>query len=677
MQSSIAGEAPVLLPLSSPGGRPYWYVATDRMTAASAILCSKGGSPRREAGMPALDQEAYCSAALDGAPDDASRVREALLFSVAVLPSPVTPSTIMKLTGMLTGSSAAIKSPRHERHVEELVSFLGDPRCHPLVKAAVAHAYILAIQPFTVGNGRLARLVTNIVLLRSGYSFVLNASLSAAIARHSADYIQAVRSIFLPENAASLTAFVEYIMEMLVETYREALAAAEQNAAKQPSEQGLPEESQAEEKPASSDTEETIAVAGITLDALSDQVFCDRLAELASSWNMWNHNVASAVRGFLRDGILEFTYKDCLERTGWSIKEYRRAYSALRKREMVVNVTPVKSRNRNTAARFRFLLRSAESFARLESVCSNTDIPGLMPPSLFWNQIAKMENSSSDLARQGAAIIRDMISRGILEFTAWEWAANTHMSRNEFDHLRGMLLYRRLIINLNRVDKDRYVMSGRYRFALGDETTESSGTGAPRSVMDAAAFWKQVSAMDINRSMYIRRVAQAIRDFITAGKMEFTSIELLSHACLQRKSHFSQIQWLQSRGMICRVDNKPHASRPYHYRFTIVIKTPEDAVPPVIPQTPMGKCLYQMENSQSPTLRRGAVIVREMIREGMTGFTSDQWLRRSGMCIMEYDDIRYTMLHFGAMESTLKEGNRSPSHFCGYRFILQEDDMDL
>ena len=244
MQFSISREAPVLLPLNSLGNRPYWFVATARITAASEILCSKDGNPHCDTEMPVLAQEAYYSAALDGAPGDSSLVQEAMSFSDSILHSPLTSSTMMKLAGMLAGPSVTCKSPRHESHVEELVRFLRDPHFHPLVKGTIAHAYILATQPLTVGNGRLARLLTHIVLLRSGYSYLLNASLSAVIARHSADYISAVRSIFLPENAGSLTGFLEFMMEMLVETYREGTIDGEYVEGVQYSESSLSEAEQ-------------------------------------------------------------------------------------------------------------------------------------------------------------------------------------------------------------------------------------------------------------------------------------------------------------------------------------------------------------------------------------------------------------------------------------------------
>lgn len=688
MQFSISREAPVLLPLNSLGNRPYWFVATARITAASEILCSKDGNPHCDTEMPVLAQEAYYSAALDGAPGDSSLVQEAMSFSDSILHSPLTSSTMMKLAGMLAGPSVTCKSPRHESHVEELVRFLRDPHFHPLVKGTIAHAYILATQPLTVGNGRLARLLTHIVLLRSGYSYLLNASLSAVIARHSADYISAVRSIFLPENAGSLTGFLEFMMEMLVETYREGTIDGEYVEGVQYSESSLSEAEQQtvpsdvlDNQSTLSDSGETITVAGITLNASTDQSFYERLTDLEYSFHQWNRDMASAIHSFLRDGMLEFTYADCLERTGWSIMEYRRAYTALKKRMMVVNMHPVKNRYRNEPGRYRLLLRSADSVAHRESNHSTKNLPGLMKPSQFWERVDNMALSSSDAARKGAVIIKDMISQGIMEFTSTDWILNTHMSPKEFDNVRSHLRFRHLIINLTSVNEKRFGLQARYRFTLGnpadggDVSHFSSTEDDQKAEIDAATFWKLVSTMDISRSDFIRRIAQTVRDFISVGKMEFTSTEMFDHTGIQRKGHHSLIQWLVSHGMIIRVDTKPKKHDPRRYRFTIAINGPEDIIPPVLPQTPMGKCLYQMENGRSTTLRRGAGIVREMIREGITEFSTDQWLARTGMNLLEYDTIRFTMIYRGALEKAGSQRAERPYEFGRYRFILQESDL--
>jgi Fic family protein len=43
---------------------------------------------------------------------------------------------------------------------------------NPLVKASIAHHYLAAVHPFVDGNGRVARLLLNLILLRAGYPIV-------------------------------------------------------------------------------------------------------------------------------------------------------------------------------------------------------------------------------------------------------------------------------------------------------------------------------------------------------------------------------------------------------------------------------------------------------------------------------------------------------------------------
>ena len=77
----------------------------------------------------------------------------------------------------------------------QFYAFLADVGVHPLIKAAVGQAYILAARPFQDANERLGRLISNAVLLRYGYDFFLDISISAYIARESYRYFKAMREI--------------------------------------------------------------------------------------------------------------------------------------------------------------------------------------------------------------------------------------------------------------------------------------------------------------------------------------------------------------------------------------------------------------------------------------------------------------------------------------------------
>lgn len=55
--------------------------------------------------------------------------------------------------------------------LDDLLGWLNGEETHPLIGAALGHAYLAAIHPFADGNGRVARLLARLVLGRSGYGF--------------------------------------------------------------------------------------------------------------------------------------------------------------------------------------------------------------------------------------------------------------------------------------------------------------------------------------------------------------------------------------------------------------------------------------------------------------------------------------------------------------------------
>ena len=64
---------------------------------------------------------------------------------------------------------------------------------HPLLRIGVFIVHFLAIHPFQDGNGRLSRILTTLLLLRSGYSYVPYASLEAIVEQNKETYYLALR----------------------------------------------------------------------------------------------------------------------------------------------------------------------------------------------------------------------------------------------------------------------------------------------------------------------------------------------------------------------------------------------------------------------------------------------------------------------------------------------------
>ena len=65
---------------------------------------------------------------------------------------------------------------------------------HPILVISNFIFEFLAIHPFIDGNGRLSRLLTNLLLLRSGYSYIPYVSLEEIIEASQAEYYQSLRA---------------------------------------------------------------------------------------------------------------------------------------------------------------------------------------------------------------------------------------------------------------------------------------------------------------------------------------------------------------------------------------------------------------------------------------------------------------------------------------------------
>ena len=83
------------------------------------------------------------------------------------------------------------------REMEELVRWvnkaIAENSFHPLLIVAIFVVVFLAIHPFQDGNGRLSRILTTLMLLRTGYSYVPYASLESVVEDNKDLYYKALR----------------------------------------------------------------------------------------------------------------------------------------------------------------------------------------------------------------------------------------------------------------------------------------------------------------------------------------------------------------------------------------------------------------------------------------------------------------------------------------------------
>ena len=254
-----------VLSLYDPYGKPYWYVLTDKMVAASERLVEETMNqderfdPYRAPMTSAMTEEMFFTSFVEGAqiplqeamdflgrgtePEDVQEQmiwnnRQAWSVMVKALYKPMDETFVKSLAYMLTDEMegradgyrqtdrhpiAAMHSEPYEvptavslpDRMQEYYGFLQTPSVHPLIKAAVGQAYLLAARPFPEGNERLSRMISSAVLLRSGYDFFRDISISSLIARENYRYYKAMCDILRPENGSDLTYFIEYYIDLL------------------------------------------------------------------------------------------------------------------------------------------------------------------------------------------------------------------------------------------------------------------------------------------------------------------------------------------------------------------------------------------------------------------------------------------------------------------------------
>jgi Fic family protein len=99
-----------------------------------------------------------------------------------------------KMVGIVFETATPFDTPRR---MTELISWLNEVReerrLHPLIVVAVFIVVFLEIHPFQDGNGRLSRILTTLLLLQAGFTYVPYSSLESVIEESKEGYYLALR----------------------------------------------------------------------------------------------------------------------------------------------------------------------------------------------------------------------------------------------------------------------------------------------------------------------------------------------------------------------------------------------------------------------------------------------------------------------------------------------------
>lgn len=256
-----------VLPLYDGSGKPYWFVLTDKMVQASERLCSEamnretGFDPYKTQPAAEMKDEIFFTSFVEGAqitradamsflnrnsePENIgeqmiSNNQKALTAVLGSLFRPIDEEYMKGLAYILTEDmvdSAGVYRLEDDHPIvamngepyelpssdvlpdrmDDLYAYLSSPDVHPLIKAAIGQAYILVTRPFPEGNERLSRIISQAILLRSGYDFFRDISISAAIAKENYGYYKSMCEIIRSENGGDLTYFIEFYLTVLVQ----------------------------------------------------------------------------------------------------------------------------------------------------------------------------------------------------------------------------------------------------------------------------------------------------------------------------------------------------------------------------------------------------------------------------------------------------------------------------
>lgn len=129
--------------------------------------------------------------------------------------------------GTLFDTTPAWLTPKEMQElVEWTIKALEEKKYHPLVIIGNFLVEFLQIHPFQDGNGRLSRILTNLLLLKEGYAYVPYVSHEKLVEDNKPDYYLALRrsqKTFKTEKE-DLVPWLAFFLELLVKQAREAVA---------------------------------------------------------------------------------------------------------------------------------------------------------------------------------------------------------------------------------------------------------------------------------------------------------------------------------------------------------------------------------------------------------------------------------------------------------------------
>lgn len=127
--------------------------------------------------------------------------------------------SVGKSVGTLFNTTPAYLTPKEMLELTEWTQkAFQEKKYHPLLVMGNFIVEFLSIHPFQDGNGRLSRILTNLLLLKNGYLFVPYVSHEKLIEDNKPDYYVALRKIqkTFKKKSENLIPWLEFFMNILI-----------------------------------------------------------------------------------------------------------------------------------------------------------------------------------------------------------------------------------------------------------------------------------------------------------------------------------------------------------------------------------------------------------------------------------------------------------------------------
>ncbi len=591
-----------ILSLFNASGMPYWYVLTEKMIASSERLCSEAMEqedsfdPYRTPMTSAMTEEMFFTSFVEGAQiplqeamdflqrgTEPENIQEQMIWNnrhawstmVGSLYRPLDEEFVKSLAFMLTEEMdncaedyrqtdqhpiAAMNNEPYEvptayslpDRMAEYYVFLQKGDVHPLIKSAVGQAYILVARPFPEGNERLSRMISSAVLLRSGYDFFRDISISSVIAKENYRYYKCMQEILRTENGGDLTYFIEYFLDLLarsldIKKERERRRAQETIAREramahmplQASASASPQTTPVDEEQADSNDSEPPRSAD-PWPFQSVDSFMEQVRRLKHSPKSAHREYPAKVQKMLDQGLTRFTVSQWSQVQGIQRKDADYECRVLYQKGLAdrhPEASPLEYSFRIAEPSKSLQEPEEESEAEAQKKDANESPPVIT--EAFEKKLEMFEQSQSVTKKRTAAAVRALIAKGITTFHRQEWGEYAQLNIAHAKDACDAMIACGMIVNTTP-----HVRPSVYRFNFSESAEPERPTQALTNQLK-----KMVKEHSNQRD---HRIGTFLLELIDQGKDSFTASDWGKRFHLSKTQYGNDIRRAVNLGFVIK-----------------------------------------------------------------------------------------------------------------------------